>query len=387
MADRVDPPSPSKQTNMQPSQDDQLQQDPPVKAIVAPNKKPARKWTKRWVAQNTVLNDGKCFLSKWVPEDTVKEPEERPKEEEPPPEPEYEVAFLCRAEGCGRIFTEATAMRRHAQTHTKCPDATKLKRNLLMHTGEKQFVCSFEGCGKVFSSDFNLNQHLKTHSKENYHTCPYEECDKRYAHESKLKAHIRSHHEKNWVPNVKSTPLVEKESVNPRLLTPVAGAATLDRPFSCPYEGCNKFYKHEYKLNLHLRREHAGAANEETEKQVRTSDVEDEMDGGSEQDEDVGKVGIISSSGRGKLRIISKLSPGSSLKRKHSSVAPVDLNIKSNPKAPIGRSGLFTKEESEEDSEKTEEDKEDTEDEGWGNRMNIETEDDDDDEETEDERS
>lgn len=387
MVDRVDQPSGSKQPKSQPPQADQMQPDPPVMGIVPPNKKPARKWVKQWVPQNTSLNNGKCFLPKWVPEDTVKEPEERPQEEQPQPEPEYEVAFLCSAEGCGRIFTEATAMRKHGQTHMKCPDATKLKRNLLTHTGEKQFVCTFEGCGKVFSSEFNLNQHLKTHSKENYRTCPYEECDKRYAHESKLKAHIRSHHEKNWVPDVKSTALVEKESANPRLLTPIAGAATLDRPFSCPYELCNKFYKHEYKLNLHLRREHAVPAHEENEKQVRTSDVEDEMDEGSEQDENVGKVGIISSSGRGKLRIISKPSPGSSLKRKHSSVAPVDLNIKANPKAPIGRSGLFAKEESEEDSEKTEEDKEDTEDEGWGNRMNIETEDDEDDEETEDERS
>lgn len=399
MVDRVDPPSPSKQSKSQPPQDDQLQPDLPVMEIVLPNQKSSRKWTKRWVPQSTVLNSGKCLLSKWVTEDTVKALEERPQEEEPLPEPEYEVAFLCRTEGCGQIFTEATAMRKHAQQHMekplicsnegrgrKFPDVTKQKKHLLMHSGEKQFVCSFEGCGKVFPSEFNLNQHLKTHSKENYHMCPYEGCDKRYAHESKLKAHIRSHHEKNCVPDVKSTPLVEKESVNPRLLTSNAGAATLDRPFSCPYEGCNKFYKHEYKLNLHLRREHPGPAYEENEKQVRTSDVEDEMDEGSEHDENVGKVGIISSSGRGKLRIISKPSPGSSLKRKHSSVAPVDLNIKANPKVPIGRSGLFAKEESEEDSEETEEDKEDTEDEGWGNRMNMETEDEDD-EETEDERS
>ena len=241
--------------------------------------------------------------------------------------------FICSYEGCGR----------------KCPDATKLKRHLQTHTGEKKIVCTFEGCGKVFSSEVSLNQHLKTHSKNNYHTCPYEECGRRYAHESKLKAHIKSHHEKNW----STPPLVERESVNPRILTPIVGVATLDKPFSCPYEGCNKFYKHEYKLSLHLRREHAGLAYEENEKQVRTSDVEDEMDEGSEHDEDVGKFGIINSSGRGKLRIISKPSPGSSLKRKHSSVAAVDLNIKANPKAPIGRGGLFAKEESEEDSEKT----------------------------------
>ena len=62
-------------------------------------------------------------------------------------------------------------------------------------------------------------------------------------------------------------------------------------------------------MNLHLRREHAGPAYEEHEKQVRINDVEDEMDEGSEHDENVGKFGIISSSRRGKIQIISKPSP------------------------------------------------------------------------------
>ena len=36
--------------------------------------------------------------------------------------------------------------------------------------------------------------------------------------------------------------------------TPPAPSA--DRPYVCPYDGCDKAYIHEYKLNLHLRKEH-----------------------------------------------------------------------------------------------------------------------------------
>eukprot|EP01018_Ginkgo_biloba_P034673 Gb_19862 [translate_table: standard] len=366
---------------------------------LTPQKIPSRKWFKQWVPQETVLNSGKCYLSKWVTEDNLKALEEKFQVVEQVPEPDFEVVFLCSYEGCGRIFTEAGALRKHSQVHQekqficnyegcgrKCLDASKLKRHLLIHTGEKQFVCPIEGCGKAFSLDFNLRSHMRTHSQENYHICPFEECGKRYAHESKLKAHMRSQHEKILPFDVKLTPPpVERESANPRIVTPTSASATLDRPFACPYEGCGKRYKHEYKLNLHLRREHAGPTYEENGRHGRTSDAEDEMDDGSEQDEDVGKVGIINGSGRGKLRIISKPSPGTSMKRKRSNAASVDLNIKVNARASVGRNGLG-KDDFEEDSEETEEDHEDTEDEGWGNRMNIEMEDDDD-EETEDDMS
>ncbi|KAH9294158.1 hypothetical protein KI387_040649, partial [Taxus chinensis] len=76
---------------------------------------------------------------------------------EPVVEPEYEVAFLCSTENCGQIFTEAAAMRKHAQSHVqficeyegcgrKFPDSSKLKRHQLTDTGERHFVSPSEGC-------------------------------------------------------------------------------------------------------------------------------------------------------------------------------------------------------------------------------------------------
>ncbi|GBG91506.1 hypothetical protein CBR_g52462 [Chara braunii] len=250
---------------------------------IVPRKQVARKWFRKWVVQDTVLNSGKCFVLKWIREDMVA----AQKPVAPPPmpavqSPEHDqgVVYVCAFEGCGKVFTEAAALRKHAHVHgekqyvchyegcgKRFVDSSKLKRHFLIHTGEKHFVCPFEGCGKAFSLDFNLRSHMRTHTGENYHPCPYADCGKRYAHEYKLRAHIKSHHEKESKHSHQSE----------RALLAIAGSggagglggqivatsggnppsAAGERPFGCPFEGCGKRYIHEYKLNLHLRKEHA----------------------------------------------------------------------------------------------------------------------------------
>eukprot|EP00897_Mesotaenium_endlicherianum_P005519 jgi/Mesen1/4996/ME000248S04281 len=145
-----------------------------------------RRWVKQWVCQSTVLNNGKCFLFKWVTEDMVVPlPPPRPQLPLPPrlPEPTgggtissgvpskkaEEISkpttpqlFVCNVEGCGKAFMEPGALRKHAHVHgekqfichyegcgKRFVDSSKLKRHFLIHTGEKSFVCPFEGCGKV----------------------------------------------------------------------------------------------------------------------------------------------------------------------------------------------------------------------------------------------
>ncbi|CAH8350213.1 unnamed protein product [Eruca vesicaria subsp. sativa] len=143
-------------------------------------------------------------------------------------------------------------------------DSSKLKRHWLIHTGARDFVCTYEVCGKAFSLDFNLRSHMKTHSQENYHICPYSRCGKRYAHEYKLKNHVAAYHEKNAAGETpKYTPPAEKVSRTPKTPATVYGSASSERPYSCPYEGCEKAYIHEYKLKLHLKREHPGHLQEE----------------------------------------------------------------------------------------------------------------------------
>ncbi|PSS02888.1 Zinc finger, C2H2 protein [Actinidia chinensis var. chinensis] len=353
------------------------------------SKTPAVRWVKEWLPQDVVATGGKCILFRWVPEATLKAMKEKSKEPEavePEPEPTTEVLFLCSYEGCGKTFIDAGALRKHSHIHgerqyvchydgcgKKFLDSSKLKRHFLIHTGERDFVCPHEGCGKAFSLDFNLRSHMKTHSQENYHICPYPECGKRYAHEYKLKNHVASHHEKN---NVDITPkYVQPPEKLPKTSKPSSaayGSASSDRPYCCPYEGCEKAYIHEYKLNLHLRREHPGHLGDDNAKNAQSA-IDNDMDEGSDQDVYAGKRGSSKIQKQSKPKQNLK-TPPAKVARKGSSASPANLYVMKKP-WPV-KEEIY--EEDEEDSEETEEDRDNVED-GWRHGENNE----DDDEETE----
>ncbi|KAF4359168.1 hypothetical protein CsatB_030866 [Cannabis sativa] len=357
------------------------------------SKTPAVKWFREWVPQDVVATGGKCFLYKWVTEDTLKSLEEKAKEPEvpePEPEPTTEVLFLCSYESCGKTFIDAGALKKHSHIHgerqyvchyegcgKKFLDSSKLKRHFLIHTGERDFVCPHEGCGKAFSLDFNLRSHMKTHSQENYHICPYQDCGKRYAHEYKLKNHISSHHEKSGTVDVTKftpTPPPEKPARTPKPSAGVYGSASSDRPYACPYEGCDKAYIHEYKLKLHLRREHPGHTSDENVENPAINTAH-EIDEGSDQDAYGGNRmhnGKSQKQSRPKPSV--KLPPAKIAQRKGSTPPPARVNIVKKPWS-------VKDEVYEEDSEETEEDRDNIED-GW--RYAEQNEDDDEETEYED---
>ncbi|XP_042482715.1 zinc finger transcription factor YY1-like [Macadamia integrifolia] len=350
-------------------------------------KTPAIRWYKEWVPQDVVSTGGKCFLLKWVSDDTLKalkekskEPEAEEPEPEPEPEPTTEVLFLCSYEGCGKTFIDAGALKKHSHIHgerqyvchyegcgRKFLDSSKLKRHFLIHTGEKHFVCPHDGCGKAFSLDFNLRAHMRTHSQENYHVCPYVDCGKRYAHEYKLRTHIKAHHEKNMAMDMmKNNPPSDKL---PNATKPSAvnyGSASTDRPYACPYEGCDKCYIHEYKLNLHLKREHPGHYAEENGK--NDLDNDHEVDEASDQDAYGGNG--KNSKRRKPNRPVLKMPPLKIQLQKPSNVAAPNLNM-------VKKQWPTKEMYEEDDSEETEEDRDNVED-GWRYTENNE-----DDEETE----
>ncbi|KAK9050959.1 hypothetical protein SSX86_027584 [Deinandra increscens subsp. villosa] len=358
------------------------------------SKTPAIKWFKKWVPHDVETTGGKCFVLKWVTETQLNAMKEKSKELDPTshePEPTTEVLFLCSYEGCGKTFIDAGALRKHSHIHgerqyvchyehcgKKFLDGSKLKRHFLIHTGERDFICPHEGCGKAFSLDFNLRSHLKTHSQENYHICPYTGCGKRYAHEYKLKNHIMSLHEKNNNNTMVEAPVkyihiqpVEKlPRKSTKSLTTSYHSASSDRPYACPYEGCDKAYIHEYKLNLHLRREHPGHFPEENTK----TSHENEMDAGSDHGHVVKRANCNSHKPK-RPKPDSKLPPARVIKR-NAPFADHDLASVIS-KQPWAVSQAFHEEE---DSEETEEDRENGEG-RWGYR--DVNDDEDDDEETE----
>ena len=168
---------------------------------------------------------------------------------------------------------------------------------------------------------------------------------------------------------MKHTAQAEKTHSTPKTPAVAYGSASSDRPYACPYEGCGKSYIHEYKLNLHLRREHPGHNSEENGKQ--TPDMDNDMDEASDHDAYQGKGGNSKSVKRNKPIPNSKIQPSKVAQRKGSNLAPVNLNVTRKQQWP-------SKEMYEEDSEETEEDRENVDEDGWRYGDNNE-----DDEETE----
>ncbi|XP_008807673.2 zinc finger transcription factor YY1-like isoform X1 [Phoenix dactylifera] len=339
----------------------------------AKDRAPAVRWFKEWVPQEVVATGGKCSLLKWVTEDmlkTLREKSKEPQAEEPKTEPTTEVLFLCSYEGCGKTFVDVGVLRKHAHIHgerqyvchyegcgKKFLDSSKLKRHFLTHTGERDFICPYEGCGKAFSLDFNLRAHMRTHSLENYHICPYPECGKKYTHECKLRSHIKAHHEKNSViDGMKHAPAAEKLHSTPKTPAAAYGSASSERPYACPYEGCGKAYIHEYKLNLHLRREHPGHNSEENGKPAPAADHA--MDEASDQDAYIVKGGVGKNNKRSsKANQEQKMPPAKMQNRKGSNSASINV---STVKKQWPRKEVY-----EEDSEETEEDRDNVEEDGW----------------------
>lgn len=375
-------------------------QNPFERRPILKSKAPAVKWVKEWVPQDIVATGGKCFLRKWVTEETVrrlKETEKEPTTDVPDPEPEptSEILFLCSYEGCGKMFFDVSALRKHSHIHgerqyvcdypgcdKKFLDSSKLKRHWLIHTGARDFVCTYEGCGKAFSLDFNLRSHMKTHSQENYHICPYSGCGKRYAHEYKLKNHVAAYHEKNAAGETpKYTPPAEKVSRTPKTPATVYGSASSERPYACPYEGCEKAYIHEYKLKLHLKREHPGHLTEENAENPTPN--KHELEEGSDQDFYRKHASNGKSQPHNKQQSRAKpnmRTPPAKAGKKGSTSSPAKARMVKKPWQ-VKETYEGEREEEEEDSEETEEDRENVDD-GWRFGGNNEE---DDDEETEDE--
>lgn len=157
--------------------------------------------------------------------------------------------------------------------------------------------------------------------------------------------------------------------------TGATGPATSDRPYACPYEGCEKAYIHEYKLNLHLRREHPGHFPDENAKNNQTNN-ENDMDEGSDQDAYGGKRANVKVHKQTRPKPSLKLPPSKVPQRKSSTVSPAIVNLVKKQQRPLKEEEIYE----EEDSEETEEERENVGD-GW--RYGGENEDDD--EETEDE--
>lgn len=161
----------------------------------------------------------------------------------------------------------------------------------------------------------------------------------------------------------------------------------VEKPFACPFDGCDKRYIHEYKLNLHLKNAHMINETEEGFRSGRGgSQNEDEIEE-IESDQDAFQEVVPKyyeqvpksvepaqkrrpgpkASGKAKIRVTSK-PPAKITKRKRANPVPAESNLKLHIKhSGAGRSVISRQEpklEIADDSEETEdEDRDNTEEE------------------------
>uniref|UniRef100_A0A4W5KGX0 C2H2-type domain-containing protein n=1 Tax=Hucho hucho TaxID=62062 RepID=A0A4W5KGX0_9TELE len=154
---------------------------------------------------------------------------------------------------CGREFSSAYKLRRHLLIHTgekphSCSVCGKsytylhtLKSHELKHTGEKSYKCSV--CEKSFNQKGNLNQHMLVHTGEKPFSCSV--CGKCFTQKANLTAHQLSHTgEKPF-----SCPICRKGFTQKAYLKQHQKLHTGEKPYAC--SECDKRFTFCTSLKRH----------------------------------------------------------------------------------------------------------------------------------------